>query len=88
MRPFHACFLAVQYCVLKNCFILCLLSGSQLDCWTDFRMVSYKCGIATIHSKFHSASSDWGNVTEVSCHILCCKPVVFKCICICFCTEN
>lgn len=79
MRPFHACFLTVQWCVLLKCFILHLLSGSQLDCWTDFRMVSYKCGIATIHSKFLAASSDWGNITKVSYHILSCKQVVFKC---------
>lgn len=32
-------------------------------------MVGHECGIATVHSKFHSAPSDGSNITKVAGHI-------------------
>jgi hypothetical protein len=49
-----------------GCYVL---PGSQLDRWADIRMVGHECGIATVHSKFRSTSSDWSNITKVTCYI-------------------
>lgn len=42
-----------------------LFSGSQLDGWTNHRMVRKKCGITPVYKNLCSKQSHWSNFTEV-----------------------